>query len=308
MKIEELYNSLTKIKIDLGNGEQLTLFKQRGCYRTYPRMLEYFLYEMEEIFNNNGVKRETDFFERLININEKIEVYCFQNSKLFSYFPEYFENSKFKTLNLEFVTNVLEVDYRKNDDFKGYLSKLSRKRRYKFNKALSNNELELVYCDSNEDFVEFKKMHIKQWNGKGDPSILNNEDWSDFYRKGYEVGLFCIHKIVDIKSNKPIAYHLGFEKNGVFHYLMPTYDTNSSYDSPGFILLTKLIKEYSEHTEIKKFSLGAGDYSYKRWICNESRAVFRLNINKNIFKHYISRAYRLAKSFAKKTLKTKIGI
>ncbi|AKH89562.1 GNAT family N-acetyltransferase [Edwardsiella tarda] len=308
MKIEDLYTGIDEKTIDIADGYSIHLYKQRGIYKSYPRMLEYSVYELDSIFNNTNILEGNVFFKELISFKYDMEFYCFQESNLFSFFPEYFENENAKVLKIDFVTNIMEVDYSKNKTFSDYLSGLSRKRRYKFNKSINDDSVLLCLCSSDEDFLAFKKMHIKQWGDNGDPSILNNSYWSDFYFKGFKSDIFCLHKIIDRKENAVIAYHLGFVKSNIFHYLMPTYDSSSRYDSPGFILLSKLIHHYSSDSSIYKFSLGSGDYSYKRWICNNSRALFKLSITKNKFKYNKNQFLRHVKSVCKRLLKTKLGV
>ena len=84
---------------------------------------------------------------------------------------------------------------------------------------------------------------------------------------------------------------------------MPTYIQNSGLESPGFALLVKLIETNYSDSNITKFSLGSGDYSYKRWLSNSSRPLFRMSVKRSILASKLMSITRKFKKIGSKYIK-----
>ena len=306
-ELSEIYKSkhfFDLHEISLGK-KKISFLIQGGKYISFNRMLEYFVYDMDQKARN-----DSDFSEKLIkdviNIKKDFKFYAFGDGEIFKAFPEYFKNNNYRVLELDFITNVLEIDYSKYLSFNDYTATLKKKRRYKVTKVINDDHLELVKCESELDFESFAKMHIEQWASKGDPSVLCDTKWLAFYKEAYLSGLLSLHKLMK-NDGEVLAYHLGFILDNVYHYLMPTYSSNSTIESPGFALLVKLIEFNFENQSIRCFSLGSGDYSYKRWLSNNSRPLFMIEIKYSPLKYLVKSFIRWVKVFIRTLQKSLVS-
>lgn len=306
--IENYYKDILKLESFevIGQNNTIHMFKKNGYWCGYPRMLEYFAYDIDMKLSSDAEIAEK-FVDNLIDSSEKFNFFLFGDSAFFKAIPEHFENNKFKVLQLDFVTNVLEIDFNKCNNFSSYLTTLKRKRRYKINKVLNDVNISLDTCQSDKDFYNFVEMHIEQWANKGDPSILNDDKWVSFYKSLYDENLVYLHKLTE-KDGVIVAYHLGFELDNTFHYLMPTFIQTKNIDSPGFALLVKLIELYYDCDKTKKFSLGSGDYSYKRWLSNSSRTLLNIKVSRSWFRTYKNSSFRSLKKIASRLKKRVISM
>lgn len=289
LDLEKLYHETLSFDYHVvdGSKSKVSFVYRRGSFSSYPRMLEYFCYNLDDKISKDE-QLGSNLLNEMLTEPKSFKFYCFADSPLFNYFPENFLNSSKRILKLDFITNVFQVDFSFYDTFDSYLATLKRKRRYKINKVLKDSSVVLHSCQDIEDFNNFCNMHIKQWDLKDDPSILNDKRWENFYRLGFERNIFCLHKLS--VSDSIVAYHLGFVTGNTFHYLIPTYDQSSKFDSPGFALLTKLIEEKYNSDSISCFSLGSGDYSYKRWLANSSRVLYRIVVKKSRFVYFLNKS------------------
>jgi Acetyltransferase (GNAT) domain len=69
---------------------------------------------------------------------------------------------------------------------------------------------------------------------------------------------------------EPIAFVIGFQSDGVFHYSQVGYDPKWSAYSPGNVLLYRLIEDLYAHDRPDVIDFGCGDNQYKRVFGNES--------------------------------------
>ena len=301
--INKIYSEVfSSKKINIGDEKsQLTLFVSRNKIVSCPRMLEYSLSTQDAIdFSlNNDRKKYFNFFTNITSLNKTLTLYSYGDSLLFKCMPEYFKNENNKVLNLDFITNVQILDLSKFDSFTDYLNILSKKRRYKVKKALEKG-MDIKLATDDSDFIAFAEMHIKQWKEKGDPSVLENKDWYSFYHKAFESKALVLHKLQ--LGDKIVAYHLGFIKEGVFQYLMPTYSSDYAGQSPGFILLIGLINNCFSQG-VKTFNFGSGEYEYKMWLSNYSRPVFKVTIKRSKLLYNVKKTLITLKPIMKSMMK-----
>jgi len=301
--INKIYNDVFAselIKIEASQVD-FYLFKINNKIISCPRMLEYNLIKQDIIDKSisNNRKLYASFFSSLISLDKTTILYSYGDSLLFKCMPQYFLNENHKMLNLDFVTNIQVLNIKEFDGFDDYLKILSRKRRYKVKKALAQN-MTITQTEESSDFLLFSEMHIKQWGEKGDPSILTNSNWYDFYSKSFEAKELTLHKLQ--LNGETVAYHLGFVKNGIFQYLMPTYSSNFAEQSPGFILLIGLIKS-AFNSDVDVFNFGSGEYSYKMWLSNNSRPIFKVTIKKERLTYVMKKTVLALKPKIKSMLK-----
>jgi CelD/BcsL family acetyltransferase involved in cellulose biosynthesis len=71
-------------------------------------------------------------------------------------------------------------------------------------------------------------------------------------------------------DSEVIAFVIGFQSDGTYHYLRIGYDPKWSSFSPGNVMLYRLIEDLCGHDRPDVIDLGGGDSQYKRVFGNES--------------------------------------
>jgi CelD/BcsL family acetyltransferase involved in cellulose biosynthesis len=79
-------------------------------------------------------------------------------------------------------------------------------------------------------------------------------------------------------GDEPVAWNYGFEFAGSWFYYQPTFDARWSQFSPGFCLLTKMVEQACEKSEIHVLDLGLGEEGYKRRFATGYRQTLHATI------------------------------
>jgi hypothetical protein len=66
----------------------------------------------------------------------------------------------------------------------------------------------------------------------------------------------------------PLAYVIGYQAFGVYHYSDVAFSAESTKSSPGVVLLYHVIKDVCDHAPARWFNFGVGDAEYKRRFSN----------------------------------------
>jgi hypothetical protein len=72
-------------------------------------------------------------------------------------------------------------------------------------------------------------------------------------------------------NDHPVAWNYGFRFHGNWFWYQPTFDTDLEESSPGYCLLSKIISEACDHSEIEMVDLGLGAEGYKDRFANAVR-------------------------------------
>lgn len=100
------------------------------------------------------------------------------------------------------------------------------------------------------------------------PSI---ERLTDAARRGF------LRSYVLYASTTPVAFVVGYQAHGVFHYSDVGFSHTYSRYSPGAVLLYRIIHDLCEHWPAEWLNFGIGDAEYKRRfsnVCTEDATVF----------------------------------
>jgi CelD/BcsL family acetyltransferase involved in cellulose biosynthesis len=68
----------------------------------------------------------------------------------------------------------------------------------------------------------------------------------------------------------PIAFVVGTQASGVYHYEHPAYDPSWAAYNPGTVLLYRMLEDLFAHDRPEQFDFGPGDNEYKRLYSNRA--------------------------------------
>jgi len=166
-----------------------------------------------------------------------------------------------------------------------YLSAMKRKVRYNIKRTVKqfedtyNENYKLIeYSSSNNvkdllDKVDF--LYSKSWqsNIKGSFKRNTSQAIENRQEQAQQGWLRCF--ILEC-SNKPIAFVLGTQHEGVYDYEETGYDPEFSSHSPGNVLTYKLIEKLFNHNPPKLVDFGYGENVYKKVFGNHSYTAFNI--------------------------------
>jgi hypothetical protein len=95
----------------------------------------------------------------------------------------------------------------------------------------------------------------------GDPQCVRI---ADFARRGWFRGYLLR------SESEAIAFVIGFQSDGAYHYMKIGYDPKWSAFSPGNVALYRLIEDLCSFDRVNTIDFGGGDSQYKRVFGNES--------------------------------------
>ena len=78
-------------------------------------------------------------------------------------------------------------------------------------------------------------------------------------------------------GGRAVAYHLGFEHAGRFIYYMPAFDMEFRNDSPGEVMLRRLLR-YAHERQLREFDFTIGDEPYKKRFATHERRTFSVYV------------------------------
>jgi len=136
-------------------------------------------------------------------------------------------------------------------------------------------------CEIQEHLPQFYQQHINRRLMSGDRSLFLNHDSQDFYDNlvcSLDSQSILRFGVVELDS-RPIAYHFGFQSNGVFYWYKPTFDIDYWEFSPGEVLLRFLL-EYSVENGIQVFDFTVGNETFKSRFANDLQQNFSIKLYK----------------------------
>ncbi len=120
----------------------------------------------------------------------------------------------------------------------------------------------------------FFDQHVRRWEGTGHPSLFEDETHRSFYRAltaaAADTGWL---RFTGIRwEDRPIAFHFGFHRRGVFLWYKPTFEMELAKRSPGEVLIRHLLRgAVAEGAAV--FDLGLGDEPFKRRFATRTPTV-----------------------------------
>jgi len=165
------------------------------------------------------------------------------------------------------------------DSFDAYLARFGSKKRYNLRRQVRVLEeqlggLELVRVEREEQVEEFVRQaqHIAQrtWQHQAiGPLGIERADiglrLADLARRG------LLRSYVLRSGGRALAFVLGYQGRGVFHYADIGHDAGLSKFSPGTVLLYRLIEDLIAHQRPQTLNFGIGVSEYKRQFATEVR-------------------------------------
>jgi CelD/BcsL family acetyltransferase involved in cellulose biosynthesis len=86
-------------------------------------------------------------------------------------------------------------------------------------------------------------------------------------------------------EDRAVAWNYGFQFQGSWFWYQPTFDTSYERLSPGYCLLSKIITEACDHSEMRVVDLGLGAEGYKERFANSFRATLHASLTKSLDRH-----------------------
>jgi len=155
---------------------------------------------------------------------------------------------------------------------KNYWDKFSKKTASNFRRRARKFEHKLVRYDRADQIDEFlKQAHdvtTKSWQWIQLRRGVHNDD-----RERRFLRLLAEHDamrcyMLTSKDGQPIAFLLGYQWNGCYVYDKPGFDPAFTNESPGTVLLVKLIDDLIDHRPPRTLDFGPGLHEYKETFGN----------------------------------------
>jgi CelD/BcsL family acetyltransferase involved in cellulose biosynthesis len=146
----------------------------------------------------------------------------------------------------------------------------------------------------------FFDQHVQRWAGTDTPSLFTDGAQQRFYRALLErldpAG--PLHFSVVEFDGRPIAFHFGFEFDGVFVWYKPTFDPALQKRSPGEVLIRCLLED-AVARGLREFDFTVGSEGFKYRFATVVRRVFRVRLYR--------RAWDYLPALARDTLKRSLA-
>jgi CelD/BcsL family acetyltransferase involved in cellulose biosynthesis len=187
-------------------------------------------------------------------------------------------------------------------------NKYSTKRPYNYFRKLGRLSHQILDNSNaiNTHLEPFFQQHILRWQDTGTPSLFLDDNNKTFYRT-------LANKLVDnsellfsvVKLNeKPLAYHYGFDYNGVITWYKPAFDIEHAKHSPGTLMARYLIN-YCLDNKKTELDFTIGDEPFKKRFTNMRRFNINLRIFTNKSNYYLFCTKMAIKKIIKKVLRRK---
>lgn len=157
--------------------------------------------------------------------------------------------------------------------FDDYMLKFKAKKRYNYKRQLkifkekSEDNLQFIRVESREDIKSFledaEKISLKSWQNNRIGQRIDST--RDSISKISDLADRKILRSYLVKSlNHPVAFIIGYQFQGVFHYVEIAYDKEYSKYSPGTVALYMLIEDLHSYNSPQFINFGIGDAQYKK--------------------------------------------
>jgi CelD/BcsL family acetyltransferase involved in cellulose biosynthesis len=144
--------------------------------------------------------------------------------------------------------------------------------------------------DAESYWTTFAQQHLSRCEAVGRTSSFEDSRYLPFLRSLLDdpdsfvsfSGLFL--------RGQPIAFHYGFEFNGVLIWYKPSIDVSIARGSPGVSLILHLIRD-ARSRNVRELDFTIGDEPFKNRFCSESRMVDEFRIHKTRLSCIIETGY-----------------
>jgi CelD/BcsL family acetyltransferase involved in cellulose biosynthesis len=153
-----------------------------------------------------------------------------------------------------------------------HLNGFSREGRVEFRRLQTPLEVE-CYLDV------FFEQHVRRWAGTDSPSPFGDPAQQRFYRllaERMDAGA-TLHFSVVLFEDRPIAFHFGFEHDGVFVWYKPSFEPSLQRRSPGEVLIRCLLED-AVTRGLREFDFTVGSEAFKYRFANVVRRVWRVRL------------------------------
>lgn len=118
----------------------------------------------------------------------------------------------------------------------------------------------------------FFRQHRERWGDTPSPSLFHDQEQCAFYKRLIEELLpqGKLHFSVVTYNEAPIAYHFGFEWQGVLTWYKPSFDPALAKRSPGEVLLRFLFED-AIHSKLRELDFTIGEEKFKYRYANTIR-------------------------------------
>ncbi len=146
----------------------------------------------------------------------------------------------------------------------------------------------LLQHDEIEAHLEpFFEQHCARWAGTPTPSPFNDPAQRAFYRRlaARLAARGELHFTAVFWNDCAIAYHFGFERDGVLTWYKPSFDPTLERRSPGEVLIKLLLDDAIERG-LRELDFTVGSESFKFRFANAVRHVYRLRLQRHAWERW----------------------
>jgi CelD/BcsL family acetyltransferase involved in cellulose biosynthesis len=216
-------------------------------------------------------------------------------------------NVAFSIIESTTVCPTLVINNRQTEA-KHIANKYSTKRPYNYFCKLGKLTHESLDDFSTVDnhLESFFQQHIKRWEITASPSLFLDSKNKTFYRAlakkliGNNELLFSSVNYND----KPLAYHYGFDYNGVVTWYKPSFDIEHAKNSPG-ILMARYLIIYCLENYKSELDFTIGDEPFKKRFTNMQRLNINVRVFTTRFNYFLFFTKMAIKKITKKILRRK---
>ncbi len=138
------------------------------------------------------------------------------------------------------------------------------------------------FADVDPYIDRFFDQHVRRWADSGTPSLFTDLRNRVFYRQlasDIDDAGWLLFSVVE-HNDHPVAFHYGFDYNGVVMWYKPSFDIAYARQSPGLVLLRHVLG-YAIDKQRTEFDFGVGDEEFKKRFTNRKRKTTRIRIYRN---------------------------
>lgn len=135
--------------------------------------------------------------------------------------------------------------------------------------------------------MEFADAHVARFQATGRVSNLAQPErrlfLAELAKLLSERGWIVLTRMMS--GDKTLAWNYGFQFEGAWFWYQPTFDSSLEKYSPGFCLLSKLVEEAAENSDLRVVDLGLGAEGYKERFENQNRETLYVTLRASMAQH-----------------------
>jgi CelD/BcsL family acetyltransferase involved in cellulose biosynthesis len=109
-------------------------------------------------------------------------------------------------------------------------------------------------------------------------------------------------------GDRPVAWNYGFQFQGSWFWYQPTFVSDQEENSPGYVLLSRIVIEACDMEGMRVVDLGLGAEGYKERFGNSTRQTLYVTVTKSKFRHLREVVRYRAASLLKRSLKIEAAV